>query len=75
MKLKDLLKRKRGVESYDKTALVPAVRASICTGERVAGFQELAGGGFREVMLIRSDADLAAFRKRFGIEGEIRTIY
>lgn len=62
-------------ETYDKTALTPVIRSSICTGEKVAGFQEISGGKFREVMLIRNEADLEAFRKRYGIDGEIKTIY
>ena len=62
-------------ETYDKAALTPVIRASICTGEQVAGFQEISGGRFREVMLIQSEADLEAFRKRYGIDGEIKTIY
>ncbi len=62
-------------ETYDKAALTPVIRASICTGEKVAGFQEISGGRFREVMLIQSEADLETFRKRYGIDGEIKTIY
>ena len=61
--------------SYDPAAVIPVIRASICTGEKVAGFQEIAGGKFREVMLIRSEKDLAEFRRKYGIEGEIRTVY
>ena len=68
-------KKASGPETYDKTALIPVIRSSICTGEKVAGFQEISGGRFREVMLIRSEADLQEFRKRYGIEGAIRTIY
>ena len=77
MKLFGFLTKKKAVaaEDYDKERFVPAVRASICTGEKVAGFQEIAGGAFREVMLIRGEADLEKFRRQYGIEGEIRTIY
>ena len=68
-------KKAKQPERYDQTALIPVIRSSICTGEKVAGFQEIAGGRFREVMLIQSEKDLALFRKRFGISGEIKTIY
>ena len=76
MKFSELFKKKTApAEAYDPAVWTPVVRASICTGEKVAGFQERAGGRFREVMLIRNEKDLAEFRKRYGIEGEIRTIY
>ena len=76
MNWKDLFHKKAArTEIYDRETLVPVIRASICTGEKVAGFQEKAGGHFREVMLIRSDADLEEFRRRYGIEEEIRTVY
>lgn len=61
--------------AYDKALLEPVVRSSICTGEKVAGFRERDTGRFREISLIRSEADLDAFRQKYGIEGEIRTIY
>ena len=76
MSLKDLFKKKTApAETYDPSLLKPAVRASICTGEKVAGFIETDTKRFREVMLIRSGADREAFRKRYGIEGNIETIY
>ena len=61
--------------SWDPAAVIPVIRASICTGEKVAGFQETTGGKFHEVMLIQSDQDLAEFRRKYGVEGEIRTVY
>ena len=60
---------------YDRERLEPVIRSSICTGEKVAGFREKETGRFREVSLIRSPADLDAFKARYGIEGEIPTIY
>ena len=60
---------------YDRERLEPVVRSSICTGEKVAGFREKDTGRFREVSLIRSAADLDAFKRKYGIEGEIPTIY
>jgi hypothetical protein len=41
----------------------------------VAGFRRKDDGVFEEVMLIRSEADLQAFRDAYGIEGEIKKIY
>ena len=60
---------------YDPKTQYPVIKASICNGEKVAGFTETATGRFREIMLIKNEADLEAFRKRYGITGEIRTIY
>lgn len=67
--------KKASVEAYDTTALEPVVRSSICTGEKVAGFREKETGRFREVSLIRSEADLDDFKRRYGIEGEVPVIY
>ena len=61
--------------SYDHENKKPVIRASICTGEQVAGFRDLHTGVFEEVMLIRDNEDLAAFMDRFGIEGEIEKFY
>ena len=61
--------------AYDRERLEPVIRSSICTGEKVAGFREKDTGRFREVSLIRSAADLDAFREKYGVEGEIPTIY
>ena len=69
-------RRKKAVQpAYDPERLTPVIRASICTGEQTAGFRENDTGRFREVMLIQSDEDILEFRRQFGIEGEIRTIY
>ena len=68
-------KQKKAPTAYDRERLEPVIRSSICTGEKVAGFREKDTGRFREVSLIRSAADLDAFQKKYGIEGEIPTIY
>ena len=60
---------------YDETVCTPVIRCSICTGEQVAGFRRKDTGTFEEVMLIRDEADLQAFRDTYGITGEIRKIY
>ncbi len=71
-----LFKSKRNqIASYDAAQLEPVIRASICTGERTAGFREISTGRFREVMLIMNQADLDSFRKQYGITGPIETIY
>ena len=62
-------------KGYDETVKKPAIRCSICNGEKVGGFVNLATGVFEEDMLIRTDADLKAFCKKYGIEGEIEKIY
>ena len=61
--------------SYDEEKLRPAIRSSICTGEKAAGFLEKETGKFREVMLIRDEGDLESFRREYGIKGEIEVFY
>ena len=68
-------RKSRPRESYDPALLTPAIRSSICTGEKAAGFIERKSGKFREVMLLKSPADLEKFRERYGIEGDIETTY
>ena len=60
---------------WDRENLEPAVRASICTGERSAGFTDRRNGRFCEITLIRSDKDLEDFKARYGIEGPVKTVY
>ncbi|MBQ1899982.1 MAG: hypothetical protein II153_03660 [Erysipelotrichaceae bacterium] len=69
--------RKKTIETikYDETIRRPAIRSSICTGERVAGFENLETGKFEEIQLLQSERDLEQFKKRYGITGDIRTIY
>ncbi len=67
--------RKKKEPGYDTEHCLPVIRQSICTGEKTAGFQNRETGKFIEVMLIRTQADLDAFRAQYGIEGEIKTIY
>lgn len=70
-----LKKQAEPQEAFDPARFTPAVRAGICTGEKTAGFLENETGRFREIMLIRTPEDLAEFRDRYGIRGEIKTIY
>ena len=71
----NLFRKKAKAKTFDAERYAPVIRSSICTGEKTAGFRDRQTGAFREVMLIRTDADLAAFRKQYGIAGEIETIY
>ncbi len=53
---------------YDPEIERPVIRASICTGEQVAGFKNRHTGEFHEVMLIRGEADKAQFMRMYGLE-------
>ncbi len=65
--------RKKEVTAYDKTGKVPVIRASICTGEKVAGFRDETTGKFEELMLLRNEEDKKDFMLRYGVkEEEIR---
>ena len=61
-------KPEKPVYPYDPATERPVIRASICTGEQAAGFRNKTTGAFREVMLIRSEKDLTAFRRQYGLE-------
>lgn len=67
--------KKSIVSNYDKDNTIPAIKASICTGEQVAGFKNIHTGKFEDVMLIKSSGDLEAFKKKYGIVEEIEKIY
>ncbi len=68
-------KKKKAHREFDPARFEPAVRSSICTGEKTAGFRETDTGRFEEVMLIRTEADLAEFRETYGVEGSITRIF
>lgn len=59
--------RKKVTRTYDKESQMPVIRASICTGERVAGFKDIHTGRFMEVMVIRNDKDMEMFLNEYGI--------
>lgn len=67
-------KKKNGVPSYDKEHEVPSLKSSICTGEQTAGFLNLETQKFRDVMLIKSPADLEVFKRTYGVD-ELKKIY
>ncbi len=66
-----LFKRKENNKPlYDIDKEIPVIRASICTGEKVAGFKNKTTGAFREVLLIRNNNDLEAFCAKYGINNK-----
>ncbi len=65
----------RPAYDYNPEKEKPIIRASICNGEQVAGFRNLSTGAFEEIMLIRNAADLAEFKERYGIEGDVEKVY
>lgn len=70
-----LFKKKSVLQSYDKENKKPVIKASICSGEQVAGFKDIHTGKIEEVMLIRSEADLDNFKKMYGINEKIEKEY
>lgn len=68
-------KKEQPKGTYDHENKKPLIKASICNGEQVAGFKDIHTGAFEEVMFIRDSADLAEFKNRYGIEGEIEKVY
>ena len=67
-------KKKSFSVKYDPDKEYPVIKASICNGERVAGFKSKEDGHFTEVTFIANEADLKAFMDAYGI-GEIKTEY
>lgn len=68
-----LFRKKRETYEFDRDAKEPVLRASICTGEKVAGFKDKTTGKFEEVMLIKNDKDLKEFLEQYGIQdGELK---
>ena len=70
-----LFKKKEIKKSYNQQHQKPIISASICTGEKVAGFKNLQTGKIEEIMLIQCPEDLEKFRKMYGITGEIEKEY
>lgn len=61
-------KKEKTPLEYDKSRKKPVIRASICTGEQVAGFKDLETGKFEDIMLIKSEKDKKEFQCLYGIE-------
>ena len=70
-----LFKKKTVIKTYDKENKKPVIKASICNGEQVAGFKDIHTGKIEEVMLIKNQADLDAFKKMYGIDDDIEKEY
>ena len=70
-----LFSKKKIRRSYDNDSKRPVIKASICTGEQVAGFKDIHTGKIEEIMLIRSEADLDNFKKMYGINEKIEKEY
>ena len=68
-------KKKIVMKTYDKENKKPVIKASICNGEQVVGFKDIHTGKIEEIMLIKNQADLDAFKKMYGIDGEIEKEY
>lgn len=68
-------KKKIEKKTFDRENKKPVIKASICNGEQVAGFQDIHTGAFEESMLIRTFEDLRQFKEEYGISGEIEKIY
>ena len=55
--------KKKHTQSYDKMNKKPVLKTSICTGEQVAGFQDIHTGKIEEIMLIKQTGDIDTFKK------------
>lgn len=65
-----------GKKSFDRSRKRPVIRASICTGEKTACFQDIETGKLEDVMLLRNREDLLEFLSEYGIrEDELTTVY
>ena len=73
--MKNPFRRKTLSLTYDATEWEPVIKASICTGEKTAGFRHRTSHQFREDMLIRGEEDLLLFKAKYGIDGDMETIY
>ena len=70
-----LFSKKKIMRSYDKDSKRPVIKASICTGEQVAGFKDIHTGKIEDIMLVKTSADIEKFKEMYGIEGNIDKEY
>lgn len=69
-------KKELSAVQYNKEGKKPVIRASICTGEKTAGFKDRKTGQIEELMLITGKKDLERFMKLYGVEAEeIETVW
>lgn len=59
--------KKSIIEDYANRT--PAIKSSICTGEKTAGFLD-AAGNFHDLMLIKTDSDLDTFCRNYSVKKE-----
>ncbi len=52
---------------FDRENQTAVIKASICTGEKVAGFKDKKTGHFTEVMVLRSEEEKQRFMKLYDI--------
>lgn len=65
--------KKSLIEQYANQT--PAIKSSICTGEKTAGFLDN-NGIFHDLMLIKTDTDIENFCKTYSVKKEeIKTIW
>ena len=76
MKLFGRKKQEPEAPQFSPEEFEPVIRASICTGEKVACMREKTSGKLYELMLIRTEADREAFCRLYRVEPEqIKTVY
>ena len=62
-----MFQKKIEKRTYDKEHFKPVIKASICTGEQVAGFKDIRTGQFVEIMLIQDSRDMDLFLEMYDI--------
>lgn len=62
------------VLEYDREKEIPVLRCSICTGEQVAGFQNIQSGKVRDFMLIKDEQEIEKFKMMCEVS-ELKKIY
>lgn len=70
-----IIQKENREKTYDREHMKPVIRASICTGEEVAGFKDIRTGKIEEIMLIRSPEELERFKEIYEITEEISKEY
>ena len=55
-------------DCFDPEKQIAVIRGSICTRERVAGCKNKDDGKFTEIMLIRSQKDIEAFKEKYHVD-------
>ena len=63
-------KKRKAQDAYHPQIHIPVIRASICTGEQVAGFKHRVTGKFEEAMLVRGEKGLQEFCETYGVNRE-----